>query len=52
MYKCVVENSLDSFKGWLDDAVACGHSSFNLVGAATSKVGSITCGARPEPSVP
>lgn len=38
VYKCVVEDSADNFDLWLDQAInKYGHSSFNLVGAASSE---------------
>lgn len=39
VYKCVVEDSMESFDNWINNAHdKFGHSTFNLVGAATSKV--------------
>lgn len=37
VYKCVVEESLDNYEKWLDQACnVYGHNAFNLVGAPTS----------------
>mmetsp|Transcript_5314 Transcript_5314/g.8692 ORF Transcript_5314/g.8692 Transcript_5314/m.8692 type:complete len:371 (+) Transcript_5314:105-1217(+) len=39
VYKCVVEDSMEGFDKWMDTAVqGHGHTAFNFVGAATSRV--------------
>ena len=39
VYKCAVEDSVDSYNAWLDTAInQRGHRAFNLVGAASSNL--------------